>query len=289
MNFDTFKVCSTPAEVHRQVNRMWKTAFFSAQHRGGGFVTDIVERFADMPRFFFEMSDPHNEYAHFSTWWGGIPFRKYDNPYIHDLYLIHEMSHAGEMVYVPHMTFENFLRKMTDNELHASVVSEVQIYFEIPGLRKLTFPHTIYADRFLEDKAFVERYKKDKNRGFEEMKIRRRNTMMDTKPSSTADFWIHRFYNQNAAWGACWAQSYDDVEIAMAKLRDGVHNGDSEAAMTRFLLWLHTKTTNDIPFEVEAKAFAGVYWANRAHYDKNMMAEAEVRPVEIKLPIHIAR
>jgi hypothetical protein len=112
------------------------------------------------------------------------------------------MAHAGSMVYMPYMTFENFLRKMTDNELHASVVSEVQVYLEIPELRKLSFPHAIYADKFLNDAGFVRRYKQDPRMGFEELKVMRRDTMMNPVPTSVSDFWIHRFYTQNAAWGS---------------------------------------------------------------------------------------
>jgi len=279
MNFKTAKILIARHEIHDYVLKLWKTELFRNLHYYGicsrpdrqhNFVSSIVERFADMPRFFFDMTDKVNEHAHFSTWWGGIPHREYDNPYIHDLYLIHEMAHAGEMVYLEGMNFDNFLRKMTDNELHASVVSEIQVYLEIPKLRKLSFKHPIYADRFLEDERFMRRYRIDKERAFEEMKVRRRNTMMDTNATDTADKWIHRFYNQNAAWGAVWAHNYNKVEAAMARLREHSYI-NREAAMKAFMVWLAQNTTHyEVPFYREAQAFAGVYWANRGHYDDAM-------------------
>ncbi len=290
----------TRQDIHTFILGVWKTDLFRSLHKEGlnealrhnidggehNFVSKIVEDFAALPRFVFDMSDPKTEWAHFSTWWGGIPTRSYDNPYIHDLYWIHEMAHAGNMVFMPGMNLENFGRKMTDNELHASVVSEVQVYFEIPELRDLSFSHLIYADRFLRDKDFVARYKADPRMGFEEMKVQRRNTMMDSTTSNVADIWINRFYMQNAAWVACWAHSYDKIETAMAILRDGSRSkGDipetymRKQSLNTFIdtfLFDHSRHNEalsfdtNIPFAREAQAFAGVYWANRGHYDDAM-------------------
>jgi len=273
MNFETVKLLHTSDAVHDYVEDLWKTDIFRFLHkrgRPGQFVFDIVDQFAKLPRFFFEMTDKKLEHAHFSTWWGGIPYREYDNPYIHDLYLIHEFAHAGTMVYLPDMNYENFLREMTDNELYASVVSEIQVYFEIPELRELSFNHPIYADRFLQDKDFMRRYQYDKRSAFREMKVRRRNTMMNSNADNVTDFWIHRFYNQNAAWGACWAHNFNKVEKAMAFLRDKSLNAtDAQRAdaLTVFIHWLENQSTNNIPFLREAEAFAGIYWGNRGHYD----------------------
>lgn len=286
MRISNLKRLYSRQEIHGFIFHNWKTKLFRDLHAEGfksgsfgqpvNFVTKIVEDFAKLPRFTFEMTSPELEWAHFSTWWGGIPSREYDNPYIHDLYWIHEMSHAGNMVYVPGMNLENFTRKMTDNELHASVVSEVQVYFEIPQLRNESFKHEIYADRFLDDDDFADRYKADPLLGFEEMKVRRRDTMMDPNPKNIADFWIHRFYTQNAAWAACWAQNYNKVETAMANLRNMILNpaklnvGRQEAFDSFLDDFLKANTKTSIPFLREAEAFSGVYWANRGHYDDAM-------------------
>jgi hypothetical protein len=290
MQFDTIKRLYTRDEIHKFIQDVWKTDLFRKAHyngiiendpRSGGFVFDIVEDFAKLPRFAFEMSNERLEWAHFSTWWGGIPYRKYDNPYIHDLYWLHEMAHAGNMVYVPDMNLANFERKMTDNELHASVVSEIQVYFEIPELRALSFTHPIYADRFLDFTDMRERYKRDPKLTFEEMKVIRRNTMMDANATRIADKWIHRFYMQNAAWVACWAHRYNAIECAMSSMRNCVLAGkDRKFCLDVFVdgfLPSHSgyidkdnPDAGSIPFKREAEAFAGVYWANRGHYDDAM-------------------
>ncbi len=297
MDFKNIKRLYSRDDVHNFVLSVWKTELFRNLHSKGlenvrsghlsplshTFVSKIVDDFAKLPRFTFTMTDANLEWAHFSTWWGGIPQREvYDNPYIHDLYWIHEMAHAGNMVYVPNMNLANFERKMTDNELHASVVSEIQVYFEIPELRKLSFPHRIYADTFLQDKEFVKRYIDNPTLTFEEMKVRRRDTMMDANPQTKSDFWIHRFYTQNAAWVACWAHSYNKVETAMAILRDISNKNVTRPelmcrddyrrqALDTFLdVFIKDNTGGHcIPFYREAQAFSGVYWANRAHYDES--------------------
>lgn len=284
----------TKTQVHDFILGVWKTDLFRHLHQDGlhhalhyrdgedhNFVSKIVDDYAALPRFTFDMSNERIEWAHFSTWWGGIPQRSYDNPYIHDLYWIHEMAHAGNMVFMPDMNLENFGRKMTDNELHASVVSEVQVYFEIPQLRELSFGHLIYADRFLKDANFVARYKHNPRMGFEEMKVQRRNTMMDSTTLNISDKWIHRFYMQNAAWVACWAHSYNKVETAMSIFRNNVelsadlsvetHNHIRKQSLDTFIdTFLCDNMDNGLPFRREAEAFAGVYWANRGHYDDAM-------------------
>src|SRR4029453_8621088 len=59
----------------------------------------------------------------------------YANPVIADLYLVHELYHAGTMPYIPGMGRPAFDEKMVRNELEASVLSEIQVYFEMPDLR----------------------------------------------------------------------------------------------------------------------------------------------------------
>ena len=140
----------TQADVHDYVASMWETDLFRDSHKSGGFIYEVVDQFASLPRLFCETTNDHLERPHFCTWWGAIMRRHdYDNPVVSDLYDTHEIFHAATMPYVPDIGRAAFNEKMRRNELGASVTSEIQIYFEIPGLRKLSFPHPIYADRFL--------------------------------------------------------------------------------------------------------------------------------------------
>ena len=88
------------------------------------------------------------ERAHFSAPAGVTINRAYDNPSDPGLYRLHEMFHAAFMPDFPGIGFDAFHRKMEDNELKASVCSEIRVYFELPHLREQAFAHPIHADRY---------------------------------------------------------------------------------------------------------------------------------------------
>jgi hypothetical protein len=255
------------------VRSIWKTAMFrSLQDVDGSPVNETVRDFARLPRIFFEMSDPRAERAHFSAWWGAIPFRQYDNDVVHDLYLLHEMKHAGTMRYVPGVCYESWKGSMTDNELMASVLSEVEIYFHL-GIRELSFPHAIYADEFLGDEGFLAVLKDDRSHARDLIRLRRRDVMLNDAASKGNDvrYWIHRFNAQNDAWAAIWSHRYDEVNVAMHEITLLSIAGKRNAAAEKLKTWLtgeHTTLGTGIPFPEEANAFAGVYWASRSLYER---------------------
>ena len=43
-------------DIHRYMRNLFRTEAFKKSYDEGGFVYDVVDKFADMPRFFFEMS-----------------------------------------------------------------------------------------------------------------------------------------------------------------------------------------------------------------------------------------
>jgi hypothetical protein len=263
-------------DIHRYMRNLFRTDAFKKSYDEGGFVYDVVDKFADMPRFFFEMSDKHDEMAHFSAWWGGIQTREYKNDAIHDLYYLHEIFHAGTMTYIRDMEPANFQQKMIDNELGASTCSEIQAYFEMPELRAQSFEHEIFADRFLKDPYYQARWQEDPQRLIEELKILRRDVMIRPDPDDRIEFWIHKFASQNDGWGSTWVHRYNQVETAMADLRDECRTLGRANAMNNFMTWLRSPQVTqgtDIPFPDEASAFAGIYWLNKNFYTKEFNAE----------------
>lgn len=273
------RVLTEPDEIRRHAAGLWKTEEFRESYDSGGYVRKVVDSFARQPRFFWDATDTRKENAHFTAWWGGIMNRDYDNDAVHDLYLLHEMYHAGTMVHVPGLEFENFRRKMFDNELDASVCSEIRAYFEMPGLRAKSFQQEIFADRFLNDAVCRERWKEDPEGLMQEIRLLRRNAMLSGNPRDMCEYWIHKFSSQNEAWAAVWSHRYDAVETAMAGLRDRCRTAGRGAAMEEFMTWLRGDGVTDgteIPFHREAEAFAGIYWQNKAEYQAAM--DAQKRP-----------
>lgn len=271
-----------PSEVARYVDSLWQTGMF----KNSPFVTRVVEEFARLPRIFADMSNPILEKAHFSTWWNVIMRRTYENPFVHDLYLLHEMYHAARMPYVPGIGKAAFDEKMQRNELEASVLSEIQVYFEMPGLRAESFKHDIYADRFLNDPKMQALWANDPVVAIETIRTIRRDVMV-SKPVEGMDLtetWIRRFADQNAVFTITWADRYGEIEQRMADFQYRATE-DRQAAIDEHTAWLAAEVGSDdtgegVPFRQEAEIFSGHYWANAARYDAAVRAGAKPRSEE---------
>lgn len=255
-------------DILAHVDSLWKTKEFASE----GFVQEIIMEFARVPRFFADMTNPHLETSHFSTWWNVIMNRQYDNPYVADLYLLHEMYHAARMPYVPGIGKAAFDEKMQRNELEASVFSEIEVYFAIRGLREKTFPFPIYADRFLDDPAMKALWRVNRTVCVETIRTIRRDVMVskaDTEMDST-ELWIRRFAEQNAAYSIIWADRYNEIESAMSGFHIDAER-DKEEAAKDFSEWLLAEgecdPVDNIPFRQEAELFSAHYWANKAKYE----------------------
>ncbi len=265
-------------EINTYVFDTWKTDLFRDSQHYGGIVHTIVDQFSWLPRVFADMSNDNLERAHFSTWWGVMMRRDdYTNPYIHDLYWLHEMYHAGHMPYLPDIGKEAFDEKMQRNELEASVLSEIQVYFEMPELRKVSFEYPIYADRFLDDPKMQKLWQANKTVAIETIRTIRRDVML-SKPEHSMDLtekWIRRFADQNSVFAVAWADSYREVEAHMADFA-AISMVDRAAAGEIHHHWVKTQAAKDpidnIPFRQEAELFSAFYWANKEKYSKAMSA-----------------
>lgn len=262
----------TRRQAHDFLRGLWRTAAFARSHDDpNGFLRGIVERFADTPAFFFELTDPALETSHFSAWWGGIQLREgaYDNDAIHDLYYLHEIYHKGTMPYCSGLAFPAFAAKMQRNELEASVCSEIAAYFALPGLREQAFAHPIYADRLLRDRSHHESWAADPVRAIERFRVLRHDVLHKQMPTDQAEYWIRQYAAQNEAWARIWRSRYDEVEAAMVALEQRCRRHGREPALFAHLDWLRSEAIcggGNIPFPQEARRFAEVYWANKRAY-----------------------
>jgi hypothetical protein len=271
-----------PVALHRRgdiidyvVEELFQTDEFkdSAKERDG-FIYNELERFAYIPRVFTHETSYELERGHFSTWWNAITLRPdYSNPYINDLYYLHEIGHASRMPYLYPLEFEAFDEKMQRNELEASVLSEIEVYFQIDGLRENSFPHPIYADRFLEDDAMVSLWRASPQTALETMRTHRRNTMR-VSPEHLTDFsdrWLRRFADQNRIFAGVWSHRYGDIEAHMKEMVERSCGGDRRGALHFHQAWLESEASRGragIPFTPEAEMFAPIYWANKKRYEE---------------------
>ncbi len=96
--------------------------------------------------------------GHFTSYFRCTFRRPYANPFIEDLYWIHEISHrdtwrVGGSHESParrqkHETWHDWAKRMIGSELVASVSSECLPHF-IEGVREGSFKHPIWVDRFI--------------------------------------------------------------------------------------------------------------------------------------------
>ncbi len=270
---------SSKADIHEFVRDLWKSPMFRKSYDERGYIYQITDRFAWLPRIFAETKNDYLERAHFATWWNVIMLRDdYDNPVISDLYYLHEMTHAMSMPYVPGIGRAAFDEKMQRNELEASVLSEIAIYLAMPGLRQNSFDHTIYADRFLTSKM-ENLWEANQEVALEILRTARRDVMV-SKPEHLMDeseIWIRRYSDQNTAYGVVWSDRYDEVETHMADLQTITAAGGRKEALEAYMGWLMEEAGRDridgIPFRLEAELFSPFYWANKQKYKEAMSAK----------------
>lgn len=273
-------VLSSYEENMEFLRKLWRTDAFQRSFSEGGFIFEQCVRFAWQPRIFAEMTNEHIERAHFSTWWNVIMLREdYTNDMIHDLYYLHEMCHASTMPYVPNINRSAFEEKMKRNELEASVLSEILVYFEMPAIRQYSFGHEIYADRFLQDMHLQDLWRVNKPLAIEKMRFMRRDVM--SRPfeagMDTTETWIRRFSDMNDAYAIIWSDRYNEIETAMDQLQRTMLKWGDAAAITRWAFALEAEAAKDpvdnVPFRMEAEQFAPLYWSNKQKFDEAMKKE----------------
>ena len=221
-------------QVHPFIGQLWRTQEFQDAHgEVGSYVHNMVAKLALYPRAFFVPTEDI-EHGHFTTWMGFISLRQqYTNPYIHDLYLLHEISHLATMDYHSECAdFNTWYLKMQENELFAALSSEVFIYFfmakEGRPIRDKTFDHKIWADRFLfDDLSHYSGFDLENYKQYFNYIISARRTVMYgfgvNAPGNGGDidweeYQVSRFAAQNYQWATLWRNHYHYVEQGMSEM-----------------------------------------------------------------------
>jgi hypothetical protein len=267
---------ASPEQVHEHVRALWRTDLFRRSHDdSGGFVRGIIDRFATLPRVFYDMSEPEIEASHFSVWFNAIARRPwYDNEAVSDLYYLHELKHAAGMTYQDDMPWNRWFTKMVSNEFEASFCTEVQAYFELPGLRERSFRFDIWADRFLGDKTIRDRWARCKGRDgataaefWAPLRARRKEVMVKPDPFDFIELQIRAYVEQNLEWVRIWQRSYPLVEAHMSGLVTAAATGtDWPSLLLSHQDWLAARAESGVAFRREAEEFARIYHANKARY-----------------------
>jgi hypothetical protein len=246
-----------PKEIIAYYRALWRTDLFRESHDDVyGYIRHWVERVAQVPRAFFEMDRPEIEHCHFTPLFNAIHARRYDNPYVHDLFILHETVHQVGLaeLYDPGTTWDEWADRVIRNEQETALESEVYVYQALPDLRSRTFPFPIWADRFLEKTPIPRRA----------LFALRQRAMID--PWDEVERQMAVYPHQNRVWAEVWGKRWREPEAAMQRLvRDSAR--DRRSAAERWRGWLHGESgmtaARPYPFPDEAEAFARIFWANK--------------------------
>lgn len=293
MKVESIQLLANKGEIHDYVMSLWSDGPIRRNHADGGEIHALVDKFARTPKIFFEASDHRNEWSHFSPWWGAIQLAEYDNPTIRDLRYLHEIYHAATMPYSRGMNLRTMSQRNATNEQEASTFSEIAIYLELPGLRELSFPHPIFADRLLNasddgrpDKRLQERWWTQRDAVFQELRYARLQVVLADEDEVDAEdpqtIWLRRYPEQGHIWETVWSKRHNLVDDAMVTLRERCETIGRKDAARMHLDWLMSDEIagdTSIPFHAEAVEFRQTFDALIAAYDK-AMADANERSVK---------
>jgi hypothetical protein len=230
-------------DVNNFVFNLWKTKEFKQEHMNPeSFLQTYLKTMGQHPRFFCQMSDIHTERAHFTPWFNIITLRDYENNYIHDLYLLHEIIHLTTLKY-KNESWTLWRQKMFDNEMITSLITEVEIYKLIPSIRLKSFNHPIWADEISYS-------------SFEELISLRQKAIL--LPQSESEEQISKYSKNNELWAEIWEKSFSLVEAHMLNF---YNKKSEEDKISTHLNWIKQHSSNNIIFEHEARLFAPIYWA----------------------------
>jgi len=250
---------STSKEVNNFAYNLWRTDLFRDSHnQGGGYINRLITKFSEVPRFFYTMTS-EVERSHFTTWFNVIALRlEYENDAISDLYYLHEITHAATMYFDPTLSWQDWYKKTMQNEMQASLESEAFAYLELPGLRKLSFDHEIWLDRFWTDCGELMLTDALKERLIEE----RKNATQSPSIDDFIELQIANYAAQNIEWSRIWAKNWRVVEKHMLEfLSLAEHDKDKAVALQIEFLEEHM-LNYIIPFEKEANDFYKLYKEN---------------------------
>lgn len=249
--------------------------FQTDRQRNSSYVREMDQRLgvvltSDDPRL-----DAH---GHFPTYFGIVPIRRRyaSNPVLSDLFTRHELTHTWNFrnVYGRATNFQDWTRQSIRIELAASLDSECYVYLDIPDLRRVTFKHEIWMDRFLGSRdrqtglrALLLSTLLSTSFGRAWIRFQRVRTMSCPLFDDYVEGQIWNYGMQNKKWCTAWGRpvgygpfaeraAWRVVEEHMAALRPG-----SAGWIDRHRAWLElvTDPATGIPFDRQAKAFEPIY------------------------------
>lgn len=197
--------------------------FRSESFRRSNMVQDLCKEVG--PIFTTTRSD-WGSHGHFTTFFGVIVERDYKDkaPEFNDLYVLHELWHRKTLQYRPGRSWLQWSNDLIHSEFESSLMSECFVYLHIKALRRLTFRHEIWVDRFSKGGALQQKMevaKLDSNPMGSVENLLRGERIRAMSAPSPFDFLEHQIANyarQNMLWCRVWAGPVGKTEGGPFKL-----------------------------------------------------------------------
>lgn len=200
---------------------VWKTDLFKKlANDPESLVGSIREKYCDHVRYYYHMQNKDLERSAFTSWYSILSLKNYENDYIHDLYVLHELTHQATMPYVEGLTFAEWQDKMIKNEVEASLISEVFFYLENPDVRSKTFKFEIWADQFL-TKEYIESY--HINKSVVQSEILAKRISLYDNPQNKVEEELANFKKFSYHFYNVWKRDFNKIESNVLRLKTGDH------------------------------------------------------------------
>lgn len=231
------------------------TLFSTPRFRSSSWVRHLCGRAGGV---FVTANEEVGQHGHFSTLFGVIVLRhgRYSKPVLHDLYVLHELTHRATLTYLPGRSWLEWSRALIASELESSLTSECYVYLEIPGLRAETFDHEIWVDRFFDGSRMAVVWK-------ESVRTARLRALNTPDHDDYLEHQIQNYGRQNMQFCRIWALPVGTGTVSSASAFRVVDAHMSEPDWRdRHVGWLeeHSRLSRDgVPFQRQADEFGKVY------------------------------
>ncbi|MEY4723639.1 MAG: hypothetical protein RLZZ324_1152 [Candidatus Parcubacteria bacterium] len=219
--------------------------------------------------------------GHFGTYFGASELRKYANPYIQDLYWLHELTHIRTYAYIARHDYLPWTEAMFLSEMESSLTSECFAYLNIPGLRDKTFQHPIWADRFMTPavRQDASRFHNGIRDLSDKMRAARRRVINDPDPADFLEQQIANYGRQNWAWYRIWRKpagiASDLRKPAYLVVEDHMSMSDRDERHQDWLESVSLRTTqlgDVMPFARQAAEFKAIYEKSGEEFGNHLLA-----------------
>jgi NAD(P)-dependent dehydrogenase (short-subunit alcohol dehydrogenase family) len=261
------------------ISRFRSDQIISSLHNNNSIVNNVINNVSIAPLTVFKQNKNSINRLNHTSWFRSLSLRDedYSDKVRGDLYLIHELAHISTMSYGYYPNFQEWKSKMMHNEQIVSLLTESQMFFDVPNLRENIDVDTIWVDRYLSNQCNLQKnicnhdlYKKNPHL-FQKLLLKHFNSINidDLNSTDIPKKRTAKYILSDSEWCDIWRNDYQTVEYHMQKFYElAISNKGSEASKMH-IEWLDKFTTEGVPFYDNATKFYQYYSKLNVIHEEN--------------------